>query len=140
MPKPSRKAANVSCRNARRWLPVEPVSVSPTFLLDFRVFPGNSGGPVFMSEADRRRPGADQSQEVQFIAGMLTQQVEQNDVRLEIGIVTDAEFIRETIAELDQPAAPRTDMPDVAPLSPPPAPTAIASRDAVANVGRAVGD
>ena len=120
-------------RSGRVASPVEPVSVSPTFLLDFRVFPGNSGGPVFMAEAAHRRPGADQAQEVQFIAGMLTQQVEQNDVRLEIGIVTDAQFVRETIAELDQatgPAAPDTTA----------TPAVVASRDASAAIGRAIGD
>jgi hypothetical protein len=70
-------------------------------LLDFSVFPGNSGGPVFMAEAARRRPGASEAQEVQFIAGILTQQVELSGERLEIGIVTHARFVRETIAMLD---------------------------------------
>lgn len=95
-------------RSGRVASPIEPASVSPTFLLDFRVFPGNSGGPVFIADAARRRPGADQAQDVQFIAGMLTQQVEPNNERLEIGIVTDAEFIRETVASLDGPTAPVT--------------------------------
>ena len=95
-------------RSGRIASPVEPASVSPTFLLDFRVFPGNSGGPVFMAEAAHRRPGDDQAQDVQFIAGMLTQQVEPNNERLEIGIVTDAEFIREAVALLDAPAGPVT--------------------------------
>ncbi|MET0294293.1 MAG: serine protease [Phenylobacterium sp.] len=88
--------------------PVAPASIFPTFLLDFTVFPGNSGGPVFMSEGARKRPGAAQAQEVQFIAGLLTQQVELNNERLEIGIVTHAKYIRETIARLDNPAAPVT--------------------------------
>jgi hypothetical protein len=70
---------------------------------------------------------------VQFIAGMLTQQVELNDVRLEIGIVTDAEFIRETIAELDQPPGPST------PSQPAPAATPT-TREVSATVGHAVGD
>jgi S1-C subfamily serine protease len=95
-------------RSGRVASPIEPASVSPTFLLDFRVFPGNSGGPVFIAEAARRRPGADQAQEVQFITGMLTQQVEPNNESLEIGIVTDAEFIRETVALLDRSGAPVT--------------------------------
>jgi len=120
-------------RSGRVASPIEADTVSPTFLLDFRVFPGNSGGPVFMSESDHRRPGADGSQDVQFIAGMLTQQVELNDVRLEIGIVTDAEFIRETIAELDGPAT--TTAPVAAPSASP-----ATSRDVSARVGAAVGD
>ncbi|MDO9433003.1 MAG: serine protease [Phenylobacterium sp.] len=88
--------------------PIAPAQVFPTFLLDFTVFPGNSGGPVFMSQAARRRVGADEGRDVQFIAGLLTQQVELNSERLEIGIVTHAKFIRETMALMDNPHAPIT--------------------------------
>jgi hypothetical protein len=82
-----------------RW---RPASVFPTFLMDFSVFPGNSGGPVFMAQGARRRPGSTESQEVQFVAGMLTQQVELSGERLEIGIVTHAKYIRETIGHARQ--------------------------------------
>ena len=88
--------------------PIAPAQVFPTFLLDFTVFPGNSGGPVFMSQAARRRVGATEGQDVQFIAGLLTQQVELNSERLEIGIVTHAKYIRETLALMDDPHAPIT--------------------------------
>jgi V8-like Glu-specific endopeptidase len=88
--------------------PVAPAKIFPTFLLDFSVFPGNSGGPVFMSDQAHRRPGAAAGQDVEFIAGLLTQQVELNKERLEIGIVTHAKYIRETLALLDNPAAPVT--------------------------------
>ncbi|MFC3070981.1 trypsin-like serine peptidase [Phenylobacterium soli] len=88
--------------------PVAPAKIFPTFLLDFSVFPGNSGGPVFMTEQDRRSSTANQSQEPEFIAGLLTQQVELNNERLEIGIVTHAKFIRETLDRLDDPKAPVT--------------------------------
>ncbi|MDR6626308.1 serine protease [Caulobacter segnis] len=81
--------------------PLAPATNFPTFLMDFSVFPGNSGGPVFMAEGARRRPGASESQEVQFVAGLLTQQVELSGERLEIGIVTHAKFIRETLTLLD---------------------------------------
>ncbi|MFN3856493.1 MAG: trypsin-like serine peptidase [Caulobacter sp.] len=81
--------------------PLIPASVFPTFLLDFTVFPGNSGGPVFMAQGARRRPGGSESEEVQFVAGILTQQVELNDERLNIGIVTHARYVRETIFMLD---------------------------------------
>ena len=125
-------------RSGRVASPIEPDKVSPTFLLDFRVFPGNSGGPVFISQPDHRAPGSDSAaQPVQFIAGMLTQQVELNDVRLELGIVTDAEFIRETIAELDQPASQSVPAPNARPAE---APALVASRDVSAAVGHAVGD
>ena len=87
--------------------PLAPAQIFPTFLLDFTVFPGNSGGPVFMSHG-LRQVGSGGSQDVQFIAGLLTQQVELNNERLEIGIVTHAKFIRETIALMDNPQAPVT--------------------------------
>lgn len=104
--------------------PVAPAKIFPTFLLDFSVFPGNSGGPVFITGQSYRRKTSQTSQsaegaegaavdaaqgggETQFIAGLLTQQVELNKERLEIGIVTHAKFIREAIALLDgvQPPA-----------------------------------
>lgn len=116
--------------------PVAPANIFPTFLLDFSVFPGNSGGPVFMTTQTYRHQAraatdaaADASTSAaalgvtpsaavaaangpdtggQFIAGLLTQQVELNKERLEIGIVTHAKFIRETIARIDDPFAPVT--------------------------------
>ena len=86
--------------------PLAPATAFPTFLLDFSVFPGNSGGPVFMAQGARRRPGSTETQEVQFVAGMLTQQVELSGERLEIGIVTHAKYIRETVALLDKTPGP----------------------------------
>jgi hypothetical protein len=87
--------------------PIAPAKIFPTFLMDFAVFPGNSGGPVFMSEQNRRR--ADQpGQDVEFIAGLLTQEVELNSERLGIGIVTQAKYIRETIDRVNDAAAPVT--------------------------------
>jgi hypothetical protein len=90
--------------------PVAPAKIFPTFLLDFSVFPGNSGGPVFMHDEGRRSPndGSQPPEHVEFIAGLLTQQVELNNERLEIGIVTHAKYIRETIGLLENPAAPVT--------------------------------
>ena len=63
-----------------------------------------------MSEQAHRRSGADaqSGQDVEFIAGLLTQQVELNSERLEIGIVTHAKYIRETIALVENPASPVT--------------------------------
>jgi len=84
--------------------PLVPAANNPTFLLDFAVFSGNSGGPVYMAQSARRRPGADPVQGAQFIAGLLTQQVEMDGERLQIGIVTHARFIREAIALLDDPS------------------------------------
>jgi hypothetical protein len=88
--------------------PVAPAKIFPTFLLDFSVFPGNSGGPVFMNDQSRRKNGAATPEDATFIAGLLTQQVELNSERLEIGIVTQAKYIRETLALVTNPAAPVT--------------------------------
>lgn len=92
--------------------PIAPARMFPTFLLDFAVFPGNSGGPVFMS-GPARRASSDPTQprpDVEFIAGLLTQQVELNSERLDIGIVTNAKYIRETLDLVKDPAAPVTDV------------------------------
>ncbi|MGI8841622.1 MAG: trypsin-like serine peptidase [Caulobacteraceae bacterium] len=85
--------------------PLGPSSAFPTFLLDFHVFPGNSGGPVYLEDGLHRRADAPGAPEPQLIAGMLTQQVELNSENLEIGIVTQAKFIRETVGLLDAPSA-----------------------------------
>jgi hypothetical protein len=114
---------------------IEAPSASPTFLLDFRVFPGNSGGPVFISQVDRHQSGSSQAEELHFVTGMLTQQVELNNERLEIGIVTDAEFVRDTIALLD-----KSKTAPVEPLAPAQQPAPGAAATDVASVGQAVGD
>ncbi|MHB8530420.1 MAG: S1 family peptidase [Caulobacteraceae bacterium] len=92
--------------------PLAPSTEFPTFLLDFRVFPGNSGGPVYLDEpttAGSTPAGAQPAEAVPCIAGILTQEVELGHENLGIGIVTDARFIRETLGELDgAPADPRT--------------------------------
>lgn len=86
--------------------PLGPAAAFPTFLLDFSVFPGNSGGPVFITRQQNTTgltPVSDKAPEQGFIAGLLTQQVELNSERLEIGIVTHARYIRETIDLLGAP-------------------------------------
>ena len=77
--------------------PMTPAAIFPTFLLDFTVFPGNSGGPVYMSVQSRRRPGQEGTEEGAFIAGVVTQELELNTHQMELGIVTQAKFIRETV-------------------------------------------
>lgn len=91
--------------------PLAPAKIFPTFLLDFSVFPGNSGGPVFVSADPKGQEGVTQVSSTGgsgFIAGLLTQQVELNNERLEIGIVTHAKYIRETLALMQNPLAPAT--------------------------------
>jgi hypothetical protein len=94
--------------------PVSP-AVSPTFLMDFAVFPGNSGGPVFTT---RGLQPASITDVRPMIAGILTQQVELGRERLEIGIVTHAKYVIETIDLLYGGQRP------VEPAAPPPVPGA----------------
>jgi hypothetical protein len=82
--------------------PLAPSTAFPTFLLDFAVFPGNSGGPVYVNTPPHQAAGAVAPG---FIAGLLTQQVEINSQNLSIGIVTDARYVRETLSLLDNPNA-----------------------------------
>jgi hypothetical protein len=80
--------------------PLLPSARFPTFMMDFAVFAGNSGGPVYMSDRSRKAAGAQEFHEAQFIAGMLVQQVTLTDERLEIGIVLHATFVREALEGL----------------------------------------
>lgn len=80
--------------------PLTPVTAFPTFLMDFTVFPGNSGGPVFWTASARRRPGAEEPDHP-FVAGILTQEVMVGTERLGIGVVTHAAYVREAIALMD---------------------------------------
>jgi S1-C subfamily serine protease len=127
-------------RSGRIASPVEASHVSPTFLLDFRVFPGNSGGPVFV--APSRTPGvtaigAGETKPAPVVMGMLTQQVELNNERLEIGIVTEAPFIRDALALLDQHKPELDTTTAVAVIDPTPA---AVTQDASAWVGTRVAD
>lgn len=80
--------------------PLWPVSEFTTFLMDFSVFAGNSGGPVYMSERVRKRIGANETHEAHILVGMLAQQVMLSQERLEIGIVLHAHYIREALLAL----------------------------------------
>ena len=69
--------------------PITPSASYPTFLIDLTAVPGNSGGPVFMTTLGAK-PRT-------FVAGVLIKQVEDDNQRLELGVVTDAVFVRQTI-------------------------------------------
>lgn len=79
--------------------PLTPIERFETFLLDFPVFPGNSGGPVFWTPAARKLPGS-ATPDHPFIAGVLTSEVRPGDEPLGIGIVAHARYVREAIALL----------------------------------------
>ncbi|MBX7250108.1 MAG: serine protease [Caulobacteraceae bacterium] len=82
--------------------PLYPTALFPTFLVDLRVLGGNSGGPVFMTGYNRRRPGTEQGARA-FVAGVLTKQL-----CSEIGVVTHAYYVREAIRMMDDPGLSRS--------------------------------
>ncbi len=72
--------------------PLTPAAAFPTFLIDGFMFPGNSGGPVYVERGPLGHP---------LIVGVVTQQVDQEGQAMGVGVVTQAIFVRETIALLD---------------------------------------
>jgi len=74
-----------------------------TFLFDFEVCPGNSGGPVFLADSVSAmpRPGLVLQRKSQAIMGMVTQRVAttQKD-ELKLGVVIPATLIKDTIDAL----------------------------------------
>ncbi len=80
--------------------PLTPIAEFPTFLLDFAVYRGNSGGPVFWTPAARKLPGTAQP-EHPFVAGVLVQSMQVRGENVGIGIVAHADYVREAIALMD---------------------------------------
>lgn len=85
--------------------PLSPADRYPTYLVDLTVFDGNSGGPVYMVAA---QPGAQPGAPLRAVTvtGLLTQQLKLRGDRLDIGNVTQADFITETIALMGAAGAP----------------------------------
>lgn len=82
--------------------PLIPASETKSFLFDFEVFPGNSGGPVYFVDQDRIYGGALHfGQTVFFVAGVIIEQHEQ----LRLAIVAPAQFIKETLLLLEKQQA-----------------------------------
>jgi len=84
--------------------PVIPQKTAKQILFDFRVYPGNSGGPVYFSYSQRLFKGTyriDQHMTYQKILGLVSQMagpVHQKDPS--VGIIVPAIFIKETIDAL----------------------------------------
>ena len=80
--------------------PLTPTARYPTYLLDFSVFAGNSGGPVYIVRSiNGRAPRV-------TVTGLITQELRLKEDRLEIGNVTHAAYIAETLSLMaDSPAA-----------------------------------
>jgi S1-C subfamily serine protease len=93
-----------------------------TFLVDFPVVSGNSGGPVFTSRRIGRRPalvGAEGPQPDEFIAGIVAQQIVPGGQSINLGLVVHALYVRQTLQLLDQPPAASTSV-DSSTVSAPP--------------------
>ena len=73
--------------------PLSPIRAFPTFLIDGFLYPGNSGGPVFLQRGLDGHP---------LILGLVTQQVDQGEEPLGLGVVVHAVYVREALAVLDQ--------------------------------------
>jgi hypothetical protein len=100
--------------------PLIPSSNTKSFLLDFPVFKGNRGGPVFFHERIRRfRDGTTKTGEFVTVLGLVSQEREikeevrtlsENTVRshkLGIAAVVHASFIRDLVESLAIPSIPR---------------------------------
>jgi hypothetical protein len=96
--------------------PLIPAATVRTFLFDFNVFEGNSGGPVYFVESNRAYGNAVNIGTVQFLVGLVSEQrvaQEQikslNELRLEryrlgLAVIIHAALIREALDRL--PASP----------------------------------
>src|SRR5467141_3543762 len=88
--------------------PLLPTESTQKFLFDFAIFPGNSGGPVYMSSKNRTYGGRMHTGEtVHFIVGLVTQQVSENltsaKERLSLASVIHASLIKKAVAMLPEP-------------------------------------
>ncbi len=107
--------------------PIAPSRQFPTFLLDFSVFPGNSGGPVFVKKGDGDKAHV-------LVTGLMSQQLGTGDQPLEIGVVVQADYIRQTISLLNQPSSVRHMASNVATPPHTPPPEAFSATSAAAQV------
>ncbi len=96
--------------------PLLPTSAVKTFLFDFRVFKGNSGGPVYFVQTNRSYGNAVHLGEtVSFIVGLVSgeelfsqrisspYQQEVRQVQLGLAVVVDASLIKQAIEMLPPP-------------------------------------
>jgi len=97
--------------------PLAPTSVHPTFLFDFRVFGGNSGGPVYLADVNRTYGGSTRlGESLQLIMGLVSQEkmieeeirslteVRKTKHQLALAVVVSAPLIQQTITMLPAPS------------------------------------
>lgn len=95
--------------------PLLPTSTTKTFLFDFRVFKGNSGGPVYLVQSDRfYHGGVHVGQQIHVVLGLVSQERmvtqvisgatdEVRQLQLGLAVVVHASLIREAINLLPPP-------------------------------------
>lgn len=96
--------------------PLVPTKDNPFFLLDFRVFQGNSGGPVYLVSYNRIYGGSTNIGAVYMLMGLVSEEIsltedqrgiyENRSARypLSLAKVVPAAFIKETIEMLPDPS------------------------------------
>lgn len=91
--------------------PLLPTESTKTFLLDFKVFKGNSGGPVYYAPREMRG-GAFLCCPPKFIMGLVSKEASvteaYSEFQLSLGIVVHASLIKSSIEMLPKPDAPET--------------------------------
>jgi hypothetical protein len=88
--------------------PLVPTARNRAWLFDFRVFGGNSGGPVYFIDRNRRYGNATVIGEtIQLVIGLVTSQLlaapEFNNRELQLGAIVPAPMILETTNRLSKP-------------------------------------
>lgn len=95
--------------------PLLPTDDVKTFLFDFRVFPGNSGGPVYFYGSNRAYKGSTHLGLVNFVIGLVSQErrmtekikelygVREQSYSLGLAEVVHASLIKETVELLPPP-------------------------------------
>ena len=95
--------------------PLVPTQKTKAFLLDFEVFAGNSGGPVYFVESNRFYSGSVHfGKTVYFIAGLVSKQIMRKEIKdgfyetkeqrhpLALASIIHASYILETINQLPE--------------------------------------
>lgn len=92
--------------------PLVPVASTTTFLLDFEVFPGNSGGPVILHSENRFYKGSCHIGKVILFMGVVSQELKMEEKvqgldvtkikahRLALAVIVHAQFVKELLALL----------------------------------------
>jgi len=94
--------------------PLVPTQEKGSFLLDFEVFKGNSGGPVYFVESNRNYAGGTHIGKIQFIVGLVSKEfsvtetikslyeTKQQVHPLALAVIIHATYILETINQLPE--------------------------------------